>query len=511
VSYLTRPPDLLIVMMDTVRQSDFPGGIRGVRGMHALESLRSEFVVYPRAVSPGNWTVPSHASVLTGMYPWEHGATGRGSIRLDPSVPQLPELLKAHGYRSLLLSSNFLVGPETGMGAGADACCWGTWWESYLRGVGAEQPPNVHRSTDPPFRSQDRPRESAFWRLVRGLAPLAHRYPGTLDAASRTVRGLRSRAGSRPGDVSSWIEPTLRRFLEGTPRDEPVFVMVNLLDAHEPYFPPEGNRLSWADWVRYATVPQDRTGWLEGRRELVEGDMVVLRELYRASILALDRRIAGLTGAFREAGRWDGAGCIVTSDHGQALGEQGLFYHMLRVDEAEVRIPLWMRFPRGEHGGTTARGWASLIDIAPTVLDLAGNRFHQFDSAENLGHLVYADRRRPVLAASDGLLWDPMARGVSSARRAELDRPWVAAYGGDWKLTLDVEADQAHLYDIAHDPEELRELPLGSAAGTEELLRAARETGLRAAHSRPGSGATGVSGTGVDSEIEERLRSWGYI
>jgi arylsulfatase A-like enzyme len=328
--------------------------------MHALESLRSEFVVYPRAVSPGNWTVPSHASVLTGMYPWEHGATGRGSIRLDPSVPQLPELLKAHGYRSLLLSSNFLVGPETGMGAGADACCWGTWWESYLRGVGAEQPPNVHRSTDPPFRSQDRPRESAFWRLVRGLAPLAHRYPGTLDAASRTVRGLRSRAGSRPGDVSSWIEPTLRRFLEGTPRDEPVFVMVNLLDAHEPYFPPEGNRLSWADWVRYATVPQDRTGWLEGRRELVEGDMVVLRELYRASILALDRRIAGLTGAFREAGRWDGAGCIVTSDHGQALGEQGLFYHMLRVDEAEVRIPLWMRFPRGEHGGTTARGWASL-------------------------------------------------------------------------------------------------------------------------------------------------------
>ncbi|MCI4363604.1 MAG: sulfatase [Thermoplasmata archaeon] len=499
----TRRPDILLIVMDTVRHADFPGGPEGVTGMPNAEALRKESVQYPLAVAPAPWTVPSHASLLTGLYPWEHGAHGRSDIRLSPSIPQLPELLRPLGYRSVLLSSNFLVGPETGLGTGADLACWGNWWEGYFRGYGGSFPPHQRVASDPVDEPPARPREGGLWGVVRNAAPLAHRYPGTLDIAGRLLRGLRPSPPGTGEGVSPWIEPTLDRWVRSLPPEAPAFVMVNLLDAHEPYFPSEGNGGGLAHWLRYAVVPQDRTGWLAGRWDPEARSMRILRELYRASIRSLDARIGALVGSLRATGRWENTLCILTSDHGQAFGEHDLFYHMLRVDEAEVRIPLWVRFPHAEQGGATARGWASLIDVAPTVLEAAGAGALGSDHSVPLGTLIHADRAGPVLSAADGVLWDPMARGVTSERRRQFDRPWIAAYANGWKLTLDVEADESHVYSIIKDPAETHALQdMGGEPELVELLTAARLAGKQ---------LTSAASRTLKPEIEERLRSWGYI
>lgn len=497
-----RPPNLLVIVMDTVRQSDFPGGRDGVGGMPAVEALRRESVLYPQAVAPAPWTVPSHASLLTGMYPWEHGAHGHSDIRLAPTVPQLPELLRPLGYRSALLASNFLVGPETGLGIGADLACWGEWWEGYLRGYGHPFPPHQRVASDPVDPPPARPREGGIWSLVRTASPIAHRYPGTLDLAGRLLRGLRPNPPGTGEGVSPWIEPTLDRWLRSVPSESPVFVLVNLLDAHEPYFPPEGNGTTLAEWLRYAVVPQDRTGWLSGHWDPEPRSMEVLWKLYRSSIRSMDSRIRSMLRSFEETGRWENTLCVLTSDHGQAFGDHDLFYHMLRVDESEVRIPLWVRYPGGERGGVSARGWASLVDVAPTALRAAGAAGSPSEGAYPLDALIDGERPRPVLSAADGILWDPMARGVSSERRKQFDRPWVAAYAGEWKLTLDVQAGKAQAYRILEDPGEAQPLAIEDRPGLLPLLEAAQVAGRQLRHG---------SGHALRPEIEERLRSWGYL
>ncbi|MCI4338053.1 MAG: sulfatase-like hydrolase/transferase [Thermoplasmata archaeon] len=495
-------PNVLVIVMDTVRQSDFPGGSNGVDGMPRTAQLRTESVVFPQAVSPAPWTVPSHASLLTGLYPWEHGAHGRSDIRLSPNVPQLPELLRPLGYRSALLASNFLVGPETGLGTGADLACWGEWWEGYLRGYGGAYPPHQRTAADPVAEPPARPREGGLWSLVRTASPLAHRYPGTLDIAGRILRGLRPGSAGTGSGVSPWIEPTLERWLQTVPAEAPAFALINLLDAHEPYFPPEGNDTSFAEWLRYATIPQDRTGWLAGRWDPDSRSMGILLELYRHSIRSMDARIGAMIDSFRRAGRWENTLCVLTSDHGQAFGDHDLFYHMLRVDESEVRIPLWVRFPDRANAGALAKGWASLVDVAATVLESAGAGVAGSPHAMSLATLVHAERPGPVLSAADGVLWDPMARGVTSERRKQFDQPWVAAYEGSWKVTLDVQSERASAYRILEDPAEAHAAELAAHPELTGLLEAAREAG-RALTSGPAHA--------LRPEIEERLRSWGYI
>ncbi|MCI4351653.1 MAG: sulfatase-like hydrolase/transferase, partial [Thermoplasmata archaeon] len=68
--------------MDCVRARDFPGGPEPVTGMPTVEALAKESVQFPRAVSPAPWTIPSHASLFTGLYPWEHGVTMVGEVAL---------------------------------------------------------------------------------------------------------------------------------------------------------------------------------------------------------------------------------------------------------------------------------------------------------------------------------------------------------------------------------------------------------------------------------------------
>ncbi len=66
-----RAPDVLVVVMDCVSGVDFLGGGDPVEGLRAANSLASEGVVYTKAVAPASWTVPSHASMFAGLYPWE--------------------------------------------------------------------------------------------------------------------------------------------------------------------------------------------------------------------------------------------------------------------------------------------------------------------------------------------------------------------------------------------------------------------------------------------------------
>ncbi len=499
-----RPPNILCVVMDTVRAEDFPGGPRPVAPTPFLDRIQHESVLYPRAVAPASWTIPSHASLFTGLYPWDHGVHNRQDIRLALSLPTTAEILRPAGYRSAALSANFLLGPESGLSRGFDLVAWGEWWEGYLRGVRPQRPPHLFRSGDPAPVQPEQARRGRRWQVVRSMAPLLHRYPGFLDTAGRLLGRLIGRAPSSDdsGHVASWIEPALSEFVKAQTPETPVYAFVNLLEAHEPYFPTREVAPRFTDWVKYARVRQDRHGWLSKAWDPEPDSMERLRNMYRASVRSLDERIRRLVKVFEEEDRWENTLMILTSDHGQALGEHDLFFHMLQVDEAEVRVPLWVRWPHGESGGTTARGWASLVDVLPTLAEAAGVAPPVLPRTVPLDQLVNEDRRGPVFSIADGILSDPMLRGLEGERRHAFDRVWVAAYAGDWKLTLDAEQDVPHAYRIDRDAGELNDLWSPTNPTLEPLVTSARDVGRRMQGTHPAA---------LTDETEARLRAWGYL
>lgn len=498
------PPNFLVVVMDCMRATDFVGDgpEDGIRAPF-LRALRRESRVFPRAVSPASWTLPSHASLLTGLYPWENGVHGRSSVHLQPSVPTLASRLRNVGYTSFSLSANMLICPEMGLDPGFQQMAWGGWWEPYLRFLSPPEPPGTTGESRPevggiiPFL-----RRGPLWRLMHPLAQFVLRHPWCLDAFNRVGHQVTGPEGPFEPEVCRWIESSLRAHLRRLAPTTPFFTFVNLLESHEPYFWDARSDGGLLGWMRYARMRQDRMGWMAGEWAPTAEENRVLHALYRKSVEALDRRIGSMVSVLKEAGRWESTHLFLTSDHGQAFGEHGALFHMLRVDDPIVRIPLWHRDPGGADGGGPAQGWASLIDIAPTLLEAAGASTSGLPSAVPLSSLVDREREGPVLTMSDGCVASELRRPMPRARMDQLDRVLVAGYQGNLKLVHDAKDRTFAAYDVQKDPGETRDI-LPEIRG--------RLPSLRTEVERVATRLLGRAPESVSADVQDRLRAWGYL
>jgi arylsulfatase A-like enzyme len=499
----TARPNILVVVLDCMRAEDFPGGLHPVDGMPFATALMQESVRFPKAVSPAPWTIPSHAALFTGMYPWESRVHAFQSLGLPEGIPTLAERLDSLGYRSLSLAANAFIGPRFGLIRGFDSAAWGGWWEAFLRSPRARAPNHSANGSIRTDQSADRRmewvRDGPMGKLLRKASQQSFRFPYALDYGSRLLQAVRDPSHPRGLSHAPWIEPELERWLGTQPADSPLFVFVNLMDMHEPYYPDLRAVHGVGEWWRLTRVRQDHNSVKGGRWSPSESDTDSLRILYRQMVRNLDARLQGIVEAFRSSGRWANTLAIVTSDHGQALGEHGTMFHSSRLDEPLVRIPLWMRPP----GGTVGRdgvGWASLIDIVPTVVAAAGGRVENLPSAIPLADLIGAERPGPVYSMADGLVWDHVRRKFSKAREMEWDRPIVAGYLGDIKVLQTGSADAPRAFNVRQDPAERTDLWPTEQDQLEPLAAQVRLVAQRL-----------MNGDGINPELEDRLRSWGYV
>jgi arylsulfatase A-like enzyme len=493
-----RPPNFLIIVMDCVRARDFPGGPEPVAGMPFVEALQRESVVFPRAVSPAPWTIPSHASLFTGLYPWEHGVTMVGEVALRSSIPTVPQLLGAQGYGTFTLAANGFISPEMGLVQGFGAATWGDWWERYLRLPSRENPPRALN-----FGPTQRLPKGKGWSQLESKAWYAHRIPFLIDATNRFVQQLRYPEDARRLAVSPWIEATLDRWLKTQPAQRPVFTFVNLMEGHEPYLTDPETVHGLRNWFRTANVRMDKTSVLTGDWKPSAEESRRLRRLYRDMIRFIDRRIAGLVAAMKANDRWENTVLVLTSDHGQSFGEHGCMFHGQKLWDSLVRIPLWLRLPDGGYAGKRAEGWASLVDVAPTVLDLARVTDGHFPSAISLTRLVESPRPTAVYTMADGIHQKTHVKKFADpAVIAQWERCYVAAYEGDDKVIVDLTDDKVQAYDVVRDPGELTDLWPSDHGRLGPVVEGARRVGQQLLGKTTGE---------TSPEVEERLRSWGYL
>ena len=425
-------PDVLVVVLDCVRADRFREQVE--RGsLPFLASIAPEFRRFDRAVAPASWTIPSHASLFTGLYPWDHGAHYKAGAILGEGPPTIAELLAARGYRTASFSANGYVQPGTGLTRGFGSAVWGGDREFFLRFLARTPSCPSLNGADAAVHARLDQRSSASAVRVGTMRALS-RFTPVCDALNR-VGGRITEVPS--AYVGSWIDPSIDAALAEA-AETPCFFFVNLLEAHEPYFADGGRPIGLRDWLAYARSTQVSELWKTGDRSPSARDIAWTERDYLAALRVLDDRLRSIAARLKARDRWDETLVVITSDHGQTFGEGGQMYHRLNLLESITRVPLWVKPPRSAGTPSVADNatWVSLIDVPRTIAEVAapGSSFGDPGSRSLLARDV--DPGRTVYSMTDGLPARE-AQSLSEERRRRLDRVQIAGYRGEFKTLLD--------------------------------------------------------------------------
>jgi arylsulfatase A-like enzyme len=415
-------PDVVLIVLDTTR-ADRLGVYGNPRAVSpAIDRFAGESVRYTRAWSTASWTLPAHASLLTGLYPGAHGAMvhphtdgdslGDNPPYLSAAAVTLAELLAEDGYRTGAFAGAGWLDPQFGL----------------LQGYQVQDAQN--------------------FRKVRAD-----------EITDRAIAWLRT-----------------------VPREEPVHLLVNYFDPHDPYAPPPGfDRFPGAR----GPLPKPTVG-ADGALTLSREAKEALLARYDGEILFMDHHLGRLFKALRALGRYDSSLIVVTADHGELFGEHGAKGHGAWLWEEVLRIPLLIRFPGGRGGGAVLEDPTSLVDVFPLVVTELDLTLPEELTAQARRPLVFATERPSPVFETLGIPDQDLAAGIR----------WP------WKLIVTDGAGE--LYRLDADPGEV-----GPVHDSETETTIRREMDAIQAELQP-LPPDPVPHT-MSPEARERLKALGYL
>jgi arylsulfatase A-like enzyme len=324
-------PNVLFVVLDTVRRDHLSCYRYDRRTSPNLERLAGDATTYEHAVSAAPWTLPSHASMFTGRYP-SHHRTVSTRPHLEADQPTVAEELSAMGYTTLGFANTSFISTDRGFARGFD---------SYH---------DLQRL--PHLRGR-------YYELSREFLQLVLNY---------LVRGY---------DTAYFQAEKLKTALRRT--DSPWFAFVNFLSAHSPYDPPpafkerfERGFDAWdaVDPERVRGLSADAYGYMLGDIAVSDFEWDLLKRWYDGEIAYVDYLLGSLMAFLKKRGLYEDTLVIVTADHGEQFGENGLAYHNFSLSEVVLNVPLLVKWP-GNPESEVSTELISLVDLAPTILDVA--------------------------------------------------------------------------------------------------------------------------------------------
>jgi arylsulfatase A-like enzyme len=471
----SRPPrraaNLLWIVMDTVRADHM--SLYGYERPTTpeLERWAGEAITFERARSAAPWTLPSHVTMFTGLWPFEHGA------RIDhpycgPS-PTLAEYLAANGYTTAGLAGN------TGM-------CNATY------GVGRGFDYYVELLCNHEVSLQAALFNSALGPYVMRLAnAIGLPVPRNLNQDGKR------RAPELIGHAQEWLERVHRRNEGVDPGSQrPFFLFINFMDVHSPYLPQATTaRRFWTESVPSSQDAVPSIGWraIQARDAAPpdrlpqfqqELDTVTRRlvDLYDDCLHGLDAQLGRFLGELRASGRLDETWVVITSDHGEHFGEHHVFGHGAGLYDQVTHVPLMLIPPLGSPG-TKGDPHAALRGR------VVGVPVSHRDLPATLTGLLLPGARNPFRGRSLARHWEPATPGSPDPILAQMEEQ---RFDGeevhpDFSRTLDsviaedhllIESSQKgpELYDLLADPKNQRDLA-GQPSQRDRLERLTRILG----------------------------------
>lgn len=360
-----RRPNVIIILIDTLRADHLSCYGYEHRTTPCIDQIAAEGVLYEKAISPAAWTPPAHASLFTGAYPSRHGVD-RSHLVLDPTLLPLPEVLRNHGYRTYGVSSNYWLSRETRFDRGFDHFVH-SWQLVQAGGANA------------PLQRQHR-------KHALGLDTLPHdpQKRGIGHIFSHTLNSLYERATQtlrrtlHAYDDGAWrVNYQVRRWIsEWRRHEQPFFAFLHYMEPHIRYAAPGRYHTMHLPTnlqrQRVNKVNQDPWRYLTGQIEMDEEDFFILKGLYDGEISYVDARVGQLYTLLREHGLLQDTLLILTSDHGENLGEHGLMDHAYCLYDTLLHVPLIVCGPTEFLPGQRITQQVQTLDLFPTILNITG-------------------------------------------------------------------------------------------------------------------------------------------
>ncbi len=458
-------PNIILITMDTVRADHLSlYGYERDTTPH-LRELARQATVYTHAISPGDMTLSSHASIFTGVYPSWHKAHFDPAYEwgrpLDSHYPTLAEILSNKGFDTAGIISNYLyLAPGFGLDRGF----------AYHDSAG----PAVFLGATKSFLLRERVRNFLTGFYKRWQFDAVFRRAEEINAAALAVMDREKSQG--------------RKF----------FAFLNYMDAHWPYLPPD----------RFATLypgydPRLKTDHYDEmerevltlRRPISERERQHLLSQYDGGIAYMDWSLGRLVDQLKQRGLYDNTLLIVTSDHGEAFGERAMVGHALSVYQNMVHVPLLIKYPR-QNSPATVDDSVSLADLMPTILSVLG-----YPAPKNLqGRSLW----KTDSAAGNEPISETFVHPLISTWTPRFLRSEQAIFSGSLKFIQSSRGDR-ELYDLARDPNEEHNLFAGQPVERLELKLVQYLKAAAADNRRQGAAAK------AGSESIEKLKSLGYV
>lgn len=415
-------PNVVLIVLDTLR-SDRVGVYGGGKLTPNLDRLAESSLTYTQAVSTAPWTLPTHASLFTGLYPDEHGVNW-GHYKLSDKPTTLAELYDQQGYDTFALTNNFLLDSDNGFDRG---------FASFLE---------LHKHS-----------KTRVWRFALTC--------GVLHWIGEQL-GLGQFAGVDAGSARTNFLLDMQ-FKQSAANHRPFFTFVNYFEVHDPYLPPMPYLKRWLtpeQQQRAARLHQKQSNLCKqacGLSDTLSGDDIeLLSALYNAEVAYQDAMVGDLIDKMQAQGLLDNTWLIVTSDHGELFGEGGQVFHTAGANWNLLHVPLFVRPPGGVPPQRIDR-MVQPVDIFARLVDLAGAHMPAA-AADRAIALPLSENTEPArdVCVSETHGASIPALFVSQAADLQHDLSkwltWITSvYAGGYLLELHNEVPAA-LYDVNADP-----------------------------------------------------------
>ncbi|WP_171210036.1 MULTISPECIES: choline-sulfatase [unclassified Ruegeria] len=421
---MTRP-NILVIMADQLAPH-FTGtyGHKTAKTPH-LDALAARGMRFDAAYCNSPLCAPSRYAFMSGQYISRIAAYDNAS-EFKASVPTFAHYLKSLGYRTCLSGKMHFVGPDQ-MHGFEDRVTTDIYPADFAWTPDWETP---DERIDKWYHNMQTVKES-------GLAHATFQIDYDDEVAFAAKR---------------WLFDAARDKAQG--QEAPFAIVASFIHPHDPYVarPEWWNLYSDDDIDMPAFLPalEDQDPFSRRLMDGIEASYVPLtaeevrraRRAYLANVSYFDSKIGELVQTLEETGELDNTVVIVTADHGDMLGERGLWYKM-NFFEHSARVPLVVAGPDVAVG--TVQNAVSLVDLLPTFIDLAGG------DASMLGEPIDGRSLVPLMRGED----DPIDEAIGEYCAEMTGYPVIMIRRGPLKY-VHCDSDPPQLYDLSNDPMETR-------------------------------------------------------